>query len=218
MKLFRLPKHKPGAMAGESIRMRIFRYLLIFLLFAGVVWGFWVNGQRLSEMTKKRLGENMDRAPVCAVTIHTDGSCLGNPGPGGWAARLAVNGHVKFLSGGFARTTNNRMEIFAAVMALAALTRPCSVDLFTDSRYVRDAVEKRWLANWQRKGWKKADGKPVLNRDLWEKLAPLLGTHKVRLHWVEGHAGHAENEAVDTLARKEAARPGLPVDSGFGAL
>jgi ribonuclease HI len=149
------------------------------------------------------------------VTIHTDGSCLGNPGPGGWAARLAANGQVKFLSGGFARTTNNRMEILAVIMALSALTRPCGVDLYTDSRYVRDAVEKRWLANWRKKGWKKADGKPVLNRDLWERLAALLAVHSVRLHWVEGHAGHVENEAVDVLARKEAAKPGLPVDAGF---
>jgi ribonuclease HI len=107
------------------------------------------------------------------------------------------------------------MEILAAVMALAALTRPCGVDLYTDSRYVRDAVEKRWLANWRRKDWKKADGKPVLNRDLWERLAALLAVHSVRLHWVEGHAGHAENEAVDALARKEAAKPDLPVDPGF---
>lgn len=148
------------------------------------------------------------------VRIHTDGSCLGNPGPGGWAARLASGDQVRFLSGGFARTTNNRMELYAAIMALEALTRQCNVALYTDSRYVRDAVEKRWLANWQRKNWKKADGKPVLNRDLWERLAVLLGRHKVRLHWVEGHAGHPENEAVDSLARSEAAKPGLPEDSG----
>lgn len=150
-----------------------------------------------------------------SVIIHTDGSCLGNPGPGGWAARLACNDTVKTLSGGFALTTNNRMEIYAAVMALEALTRPCTVSLHTDSRYVCDAVEKRWLANWQRKNWKKADGKPVLNQDLWELLLKELARHKVRFHWVEGHAGHKENEEVDTLARLAATRPGLPKDTGF---
>ena len=132
-----------------------------------------------------------------SVTIHTDGSCLGNPGPGGWAARLACNGTVKSHSGGF------------------ALTTPCTVSLHTDSRYVCDAVEKRWLANWQRKNWRKADGKPVLNQDLWELLLKELARHKVRFHWVEAHAGHQENEEVDTLARLAATRPGLPRDAGF---
>ena len=149
------------------------------------------------------------------VIIHTDGSCLGNPGPGGWGVRLACKGVVKLLSGGFARTTNNRMELYAAIMALEALTRPCAIALYTDSRYVRDAVEKRWLAGWQKKNWKKADGKPVLNRDLWERFAGLLGRHSVRLHWVEGHAGHAENEEVDALARSAAMQPGLPMDQGY---
>ena len=151
------------------------------------------------------------------VIIHTDGSCLGNPGPGGWGARLACKGKVKLLSGGFARTTNNRMELYAAIMALEALTRSCVVSLYTDSRYVRDAVEKRWLAGWRKKNWKKADGKPVLNKDLWERFSLLLTRHNIRLHWVEGHAGHAENEEVDALARSAAARPGLPVDQGYDA-
>lgn len=152
-----------------------------------------------------------------SVIIHTDGSCLGNPGPGGWAARLQYEGEVKRLSGGFARTTNNRMELIAVIMALEALKRPCRVDLYTDSRYVRDAVEKRWLASWLKRGWVKADKKPVLNKDLWQRLLPLLSTHTVRLHWVEGHAGHAENEEVDELARSEAGKKGLPVDEGFGS-
>ena len=150
-----------------------------------------------------------------AVIIHTDGSCLGNPGPGGWGARLSCKGTVKLLSGGFARTTNNRMELYAAIMALEALTRPCTINLYTDSRYVRDAVEKRWLANWRKKNWKKADGKPVLNKDLWERFSNLLSKHSIQLHWVEGHAGHAENEEVDALARSVAARPGLPDDQGY---
>ena len=167
--------------------------------------------------TNDPMGNGTDNSTGASmeVTIHTDGSCLGNPGPGGWGARLACNGKIKLLSGGFANTTNNRMELYAAIMALEALTRPSVAHLYTDSRYVRDAVEKRWLAGWQKKNWKKADGKPVLNRDLWERFAGLLGRHTVRLHWVEGHAGHAENEEVDTLARSAAMQPGLPMDQGY---
>lgn len=152
----------------------------------------------------------------CHVIMHTDGSCLGNPGPGGWAARLDWNGTIKCISGGFAKTTNNRMELYAAISALEALKRPCRVDLYTDSRYVRDAVEKGWLASWKRRGWKKADGKPALNRDLWEQFSALLARHKVSLHWVQGHAGHAENEEVDILAKAAASCRGLPPDTGFG--
>jgi ribonuclease HI len=150
------------------------------------------------------------------VIIHTDGSCLGNPGPGGWAARLAFGQTVRFISGGFARTTNNRMELYAAIMALAALNRPCPVRLYTDSRYLSDAVAKGWLRAWGKNGWKRADKKPVLNRDLWEGLSGQLSRHEVSLEWLEGHAGHAENEAVDALARECAARPALPPDPGFG--
>lgn len=151
------------------------------------------------------------------VTIHSDGSCLGNPGPGGWAALLRCGPHEKEFSGGFARTTNNRMEILAAIMALEALREACSVDLYTDSRYLRDAVAKGWLSSWQRNGWKTADKKPVKNRDLWERLNPLLARHQVRLHWVAGHAGHPENERVDTLARAAASQGGLPEDPGFSS-
>lgn len=150
-----------------------------------------------------------------SVVIHTDGSCLGNPGPGGWAARLAYGAHVRLLSGGFQRTTNNRMEVFAAVMALEALSRSCRVDLYTDSRYLRDAVEKGWLRSWRKKGWKKADGKPALNKDLWMRLEAQLARHAVRMHWLAGHAGHAENEEVDRLARQCAAQKGLPQDEGY---
>lgn len=149
------------------------------------------------------------------VIIFTDGSCLGNPGPGGWAAKLSYNGTTKRLSGGFAKTTNNRMELFSVISALSILTRPCTVDLYTDSRYVRDAVEKGWLCSWQKRNWKKADGKPVLNKDLWEQVVPLLTKHKVKLHWVEGHAGHPDNEEVDELARTAASQPNLPPDTGF---
>lgn len=153
------------------------------------------------------------------VIIHTDGSCLRNPGPGGWAAVLThpESSARRELSGGFRRTTNNRMEIMAVIAALEALKEPCAVDVYTDSQYVRNAVEKGWLASWQAKNWVKADKKPVLNVDLWQRLAPLLARHKVHLHWLRGHAGHAENERCDELARAFAARPDLPPDTGFVA-
>ena len=151
------------------------------------------------------------------VVIHTDGSCLGNPGPGGWAAVLCLEGaaHRKELSGGYARTTNNRMEILAVVEALSALTEPCEVDLFTDSQYVRNSVEKRWLWGWQKKGWIKADKKPLLNVDLWQRLLPLLERHQVRFHWLRGHSGHVENERCDVLARAQAGRRDLPPDTAY---
>ena len=153
------------------------------------------------------------------VIIHTDGSCLGNPGPGGWAAVLThpESSARRELSGGFRRTTNNRMEIMAVIAALEALKEPCAVDLHTDSQYVRNAVEKGWLDSWRKKNWLKADKKPVLNVDLWRRLLPLLERHEVRLHWLRGHAGHAENERCDELARARAAAPYLPPDTGFVA-
>ena len=159
----------------------------------------------------------MTEHSIESVLMHTDGSCLGNPGPGGWAALLSAKGQTKHVSGGFALTTNNRMEIYAALMGLEALTRPCTVDLYTDSRYVCDAVRKGWITSWKKRGWKKADGKPALNRDLWERLLVQLERHRVTCHWVRGHAGHPENEAVDALAREYAARSGLPEDSGYRA-
>lgn len=151
------------------------------------------------------------------VIIHTDGSCLGNPGPGGWAAVLELAGSMarREISGGFRRTTNNRMEIMAVIAALEALNQPCSVDLHTDSQYVRNAVEKGWLASWRAKNWRKADKKAVLNADLWQRLVPLLERHEVRLHWLRGHAGHPENERCDELARTCAGAADLPPDMGF---
>ena len=151
------------------------------------------------------------------VVIHTDGSCLGNPGPGGWAAVLCLEGteHRKELAGGFRLTTNSRMEITGVLEALANLKEPCAVELYTDSQYVRNAVEKGWLKSWQKKNWVKADKKPVKNVDLWQKLLPELDRHAVRLHWLRGHAGHAENERCDVLARAFAGRRDLPPDPGF---
>ncbi len=151
------------------------------------------------------------------VLIYSDGSCLGNPGPGGWGAilRLADCTAEKRMSGGFRRTTNNRMEITAVLEALRALKEPCAVDIYTDSRYVCDSIEKKWLYGWQKKNWIKADKKPAKNRDLWEQMLPLLATHTVKLHWLKGHAGHPENEACDEMARTEAARRDLPEDTGM---
>lgn len=151
------------------------------------------------------------------VIIYTDGSCLGNPGPGGWAAvlRLAGTGYNKEICGGFRRTTNNRMEILAAVEGLRALNQACEVDLYTDSQYLRNAVEKGWLNSWRKNGWRKADKKPVLNSDLWQLLHPLLDTHITRIHWLRGHVGHPENERCDLLARAAAAASDLPEDPGF---
>ncbi|CAH1655300.1 ribonuclease HI [Hyphomicrobiales bacterium] len=134
------------------------------------------------------------------VVIHTDGACSGNPGPGGWGAVLAYKGHEKELSGGEAMTTNNRMELMAAIAALESLKRDCVVDLYTDSQYVRSGITQ-WLANWKARGWRTADKKPVKNEDLWRRLDEARTRHEVSWHWVKGHAGHVENERVDALAR-----------------
>ena len=137
------------------------------------------------------------------VTIYTDGACSGNPGPGGWGAILAWQGHEKELSGGAAATTNNRMELTAVLTALALLKEPCVVELYSDSKYVVDAIEKGWLYSWQKKGWIKADKKPVLNVDLWQQLLPQLARHQVHLHWVKGHAENEKNNRCDQLAVAE---------------
>jgi ribonuclease HI len=134
------------------------------------------------------------------VTIFTDGACSGNPGPGGWGAVLAFRGQERELSGGEAHTTNNRMELMAAIMALEALKRPCVVDLWTDSEYLRNGVSQ-WLKGWKARGWRTADKKPVKNEDLWRRLDAAQASHEISWHWVKGHAGHAENERVDALAR-----------------
>lgn len=157
----------------------------------------------------------MSAANLKLVHAFTDGSCLGNPGPGGWAAIMKFGVAEKVLSGGYALTTNNRMELMAALFALEALKEPCKVILFTDSRYLCDAVEKHWLNSWLKNGWKTAAKKTVKNRDLWERLLPLLGRHTVTFHWLEGHAGHPQNERADGLAREAAARHDLPRDEGF---
>lgn len=135
------------------------------------------------------------------VEAYTDGACSGNPGPGGWGAILRHNGKTKELNGGEADTTNNRMELMAAISALNALKEPCEVDLYTDSNYVKDGIGG-WIEGWKRNGWKTAAKQPVKNAELWQKLDEARKRHKVTWHWVKGHAGHPENERADELARE----------------
>ncbi len=139
----------------------------------------------------------MARASI--VEIFTDGACRGNPGPGGWAALLRHDGAERVIQGAETDTTNNRMELTAAIEALAALQRPSRVELTTDSQYVRQGIT-RWIAGWKRRGWRRTGNKPVLNRDLWQHLDELNARHDVRWHWVKGHSGHPENEAADQAA------------------
>jgi len=135
------------------------------------------------------------------VQIFTDGACSGNPGPGGWGAVLRFDGKEKELKGGEPVTTNNRMELMAAISALETLKRDCNVDMFTDSNYLKDGITK-WIHAWRRNGWRTAERKPVKNAELWQRLDDALGRHQIRWHWVRGHAGHAENERADALARE----------------
>ena len=134
------------------------------------------------------------------VVIFTDGACSGNPGPGGWGALLRYGDTEKELSGGELETTNNRMEMMAAIRALESLKRPVQVELYTDSVYVRDGITK-WIHGWKARGWKTANKKPVKNVDLWQRLENAMGSHSIDWHWVKGHAGHVDNELVDELAR-----------------
>ncbi len=140
-------------------------------------------------------------APKPHVMIYTDGACSGNPGPGGWAALLRYGTHEKLLTGAARITTNNRMELRAALEALRALRRPCRVELFTDSQYLRRGIVE-WLPRWLQNGWRTRDRRPVKNRDLWEALWHEMQRHDITWHWVEGHAGHPENERVDQAARR----------------
>lgn len=134
------------------------------------------------------------------VTIYTDGACSGNPGPGGWGVLLRSGKHEKELSGGESETTNNRMEMTAAIEALKALKRPCQIEFYTDSEYLRKGITE-WMRSWKRRGWKTAAKKPVKNQDLWRELDIVIQEHQINWHWVRGHAGHRENERVDQLAR-----------------
>ena len=146
------------------------------------------------------------------VTVFTDGACSGNPGKGGYGAILRYNGTEKELSGGFRDTTNNRMEIMGAIAALEALREACEVTIITDSQYLVNSIEKRWVFGWKARGWRRGKNEPVLNVDLWKRLLPLLELHTVTFQWVRGHAGHAENERCDALAVAATQGTNLPED------
>ncbi|WP_370598457.1 ribonuclease HI [Plesiomonas shigelloides] len=147
------------------------------------------------------------------IALFTDGSCLGNPGPGGYGIVLRYRQHEKQLSGGFRLTTNNRMELLAAIIGLETLKEPCHVDLTTDSQYVRQGITS-WIHNWKKRGWKTASKQPVKNADLWQRLDLAAARHDVAWHWVKGHAGHRENELCDQLARSAAENP-TQDDTGY---
>ncbi|MBD5552917.1 MAG: ribonuclease HI [Desulfovibrio sp.] len=154
------------------------------------------------------------------VLIYTDGACSGNPGPGGWGAILQLEGtnHRRELCGGYRLTTNNRMEIMAALEALSALRRACEVVICTDSQYLSDAIAKGWLHGWRSRNFVRKNNKPVPNADLWRLLLPLLATHRVSMTWVRGHTGHPENERCDELARLSSQKPDLPPDTGYESM
>ncbi|WP_299268596.1 ribonuclease HI [uncultured Psychrosphaera sp.] len=149
-----------------------------------------------------------------SVQLFTDGSCLGNPGPGGYGALLIYNDSKKELSQGYKKTTNNRMELLAVIKGLEALKSSCTLDITTDSNYVKDGITK-WIINWKKNGWKTAAKQPVKNVDLWKALDEQVKEHKISWHWVKGHSGHPENELVDDLAREAAESKNLIEDTGF---
>ena len=150
------------------------------------------------------------------VSIFTDGACSGNPGKGGYGVILNYMGKTKEISQGYESTTNNRMELMAAITGLKALKEPCKVTLYSDSKYLIDSVNKNWIASWQKNGWKNSKKEPVKNRELFEELTELLNTHEVELVWVKGHDGHPENERCDTLATTAAKGSNLIIDTGYG--
>lgn len=149
------------------------------------------------------------------VNIYIDGACSGNPGPGGYGIVIEYNGVKKEKSGGFSNTTNNRMEIMGAIVALEALKEKCSVRVFSDSQYLVNAIMKGWVLRWKANGWMRNRKEKALNPDLWERLLRLCDGHEVEFNWIRGHEGHEENERCDQLARKAAMRTGLPVDTGY---
>lgn len=149
------------------------------------------------------------------VMLYTDGACSGNPGPGGYGLILRYGEYEKEMSAGFEKTTNNRMELMAAIVGLELLKEPCEVTLISDSKYLCDSVLKGWVYSWKKNGWKKSDKKPALNIDLWERMLSQLSRHKVELVWVKGHAGHSENERCDKMAVNAYNSPGKLIDEGF---
>lgn len=154
--------------------------------------------------------------PSDPITIYTDGACTGNPGPGGYGVVLISNGQRRELAGGFARTTNNRMEIYAVIAGLESLKRPSAVTLYSDSKYLVDAINKGWVQRWQANRWMRNKREKAVNVDLWKQLLPLLAKHEVTFRWVKGHANDPANERCDYLARTAAGQKNLPPDRGYG--
>ncbi|MFP1753625.1 ribonuclease HI [Lonsdalea quercina] len=183
-----------------SVSRTICRVISVLIVFVYVRLVVFSMDKSLPEMRKQ-------------VEIFTDGSCLGNPGPGGYGAVLRYKQHEKELSAGYRLTTNNRMELMAAIVSLESLTTPCDVTLSTDSQYVRQGITN-WIHNWKKRGWKTADKKPVKNVDLWQRLDSAIHSHTIQWEWVKGHAGHPENERCDQLAREAAGAPTLD-DVGY---
>lgn len=156
------------------------------------------------------MGEELKR-----LIVYTDGACIGNPGPGGYAVVLLYGNHRKELSGGFRMTTNNRMELMAAIVALRALKSGCSVTLYTDSQYLSEAMRKGWARRWRASGWKRSKKGKAMNPDLWENLLELCDEHEVEFRWIKGHGGHKENERCDVLSMQAASQRNLPPDRGY---
>ncbi|MDR3088333.1 MAG: ribonuclease HI [Desulfobulbaceae bacterium] len=179
------------------------------------------GGPQKSDRPKKSAGAPKSNAEAAAmpsegIVIYTDGSCLGNPGPGGYGVIILENGHERRLQGGFRHTTNNRMEIMAALVGLKTVSVGEEIiHLYSDSSYLVNAIQKGWLAGWAKRGWRKSDGMPALNRDLWQEMLPLLTEKRVVLHWLRGHAGHHYNECCDELALAAAKAANLPEDMGY---
>lgn len=208
----------------KILRIVVLFPVCVFLLYFTVVWCImtvrygrrWMwknrawediydNQENIIALGKQALSGRrlLKRRTMKTVTIYTDGACSGNPGPGGWGAILMYGPHKRELSGGEANTTNNRMELTAVIEALSLLKEPCIVDLWSDSKYVIDGLEKGWAKGWKARGWKKADKKPALNPDLWDRLLALTEVHSLRYHWVKGHAENAYNNRCDELAVAE---------------
>lgn len=208
----------------KILRIVVLFPVCVFLLYFTVVWCIMTVRYGRRWMWKNRAWEDvfdnqeniialgkqvlsgrrlLKRRTMKTVTIYTDGACSGNPGPGGWGAILMYGPHKRELSGGEANTTNNRMELTAVIEALSLLKEPCIVDLWSDSKYVIDGLEKGWAKGWKARGWKKADKKPALNPDLWDRLLALTEVHSLRYHWVKGHAENAYNNRCDELAVAE---------------
>ncbi|NHM28375.1 ribonuclease HI [Desulfofundulus sp. TPOSR] len=156
-------------------------------------------------------------ADLPEVEIYTDGACSGNPGPGGYGVVLRYGNHIKEISGGYAQTTNNRMELMAVIEGLRALKRPCRVTIYTDSRYIVDAMTRGWVRRWQANGWRRENGEPAKNADLWRQILSLASKHRITWVWVKGHADNIYNNRCDQLAVEASRRASLPVDPGFQA-